>query len=142
MGVKRVPPGSCSPSWRGSTVRRATHERIRVLIAGLAATLADVFSTAAGESMSSKRQREIFEGADRFGGDWARRGPHRSRRRGGVPAARAGTVRDRRAHEPLDAPRLAVEQSEIFLLGAFAGIAGSIFGTFLPGLLGVAGVSG
>jgi len=32
--------------------------------------------------------------------------------------------------------------AEIFLLGAFAGIAGYVFGTFLPGLLGVADVSG
>ena len=31
---------------------------------------------------------------------------------------------------------------EIFLLGTLAGIAGYVFGTVLPGLLGVAGVAG
>jgi VIT1/CCC1 family predicted Fe2+/Mn2+ transporter len=31
---------------------------------------------------------------------------------------------------------------EIFVLGAFAGIAGYFFGTLLPSALGVAGVSG
>ncbi len=44
-----------------STVGGATHEPYPVLIAGLAATLAGVFSMAAGEYMSSKSQREIFD---------------------------------------------------------------------------------
>src|SRR5438034_6147039 len=44
-----------------STVGGATHEPFPVLIAGLAATLAGVFSMAAGEYMSSKSQREIFD---------------------------------------------------------------------------------
>src|SRR5919199_4807552 len=44
-----------------STVGGATHEPFPVLVAGLAATLAGVFSMAAGEYMSSKSQREIFE---------------------------------------------------------------------------------
>jgi predicted membrane protein (TIGR00267 family) len=44
-----------------STVGGATGEAYPVLIAGLAATLAGVFSMAAGEYMSSKSQREIFE---------------------------------------------------------------------------------
>jgi VIT1/CCC1 family predicted Fe2+/Mn2+ transporter len=44
-----------------STVGGATGEAYAVLIAGLAATLAGVFSMAAGEYMSSKSQREIFE---------------------------------------------------------------------------------
>ena len=44
-----------------STVGGATGESYPVLIAGLAATLAGVFSMAAGEYMSSKSQREIFE---------------------------------------------------------------------------------
>jgi vacuolar iron transporter family protein len=44
-----------------STVGGATGQTFDVLIAGLAATLAGVFSMAAGEYMSSKSQREIFE---------------------------------------------------------------------------------
>ena len=44
-----------------STVGGATGQTFAVLIAGLAATLAGVFSMAAGEYMSSKSQREIFE---------------------------------------------------------------------------------
>jgi len=44
-----------------STVGGATGDSFSVLIAGFAATLAGVFSMAAGEYMSSKSQREIFE---------------------------------------------------------------------------------
>jgi predicted membrane protein (TIGR00267 family) len=44
-----------------SAVGGATGEVYPVLVAGLAATLAGVFSMAAGEYMSSKSQREIFE---------------------------------------------------------------------------------
>jgi VIT1/CCC1 family predicted Fe2+/Mn2+ transporter len=44
-----------------STVAGASGERFAVLIAGIASGLAGVFSMAAGEFMSSKSQREIFE---------------------------------------------------------------------------------
>src|SRR5258708_10624358 len=44
-----------------STVGGATGQPSAVLVAGLAATLAGIFSMAAGEYMSSKSQREIFE---------------------------------------------------------------------------------
>src|SRR6202163_1069038 len=44
-----------------STVGGATGQPYAVLVAGLAATLAGIFSMAAGEYMSSKSQREIFE---------------------------------------------------------------------------------
>jgi VIT1/CCC1 family predicted Fe2+/Mn2+ transporter len=44
-----------------STVGGATGQTYAVLIAGLAALLAGVFSMAAGEYMSSKSQREIFD---------------------------------------------------------------------------------
>src|SRR5205823_10230934 len=44
-----------------STVGGATGEQYPVLVAGFAATLAGIFSMAAGEYMSSKSQREIFE---------------------------------------------------------------------------------
>lgn len=44
-----------------STVAGATVDRFGVLVAGIAAALAGVFSMAAGEYMSSKSQREIFE---------------------------------------------------------------------------------
>jgi VIT1/CCC1 family predicted Fe2+/Mn2+ transporter len=44
-----------------STVAGATHETSTVLIAGIAAALAEVFSMGAGEYMSSKSQREIYE---------------------------------------------------------------------------------
>jgi VIT1/CCC1 family predicted Fe2+/Mn2+ transporter len=44
-----------------STVGGATHEPFPVLVAGLAATLAGIFSMGAGEYMSSKSQREIFD---------------------------------------------------------------------------------
>src|ERR1700716_2539624 len=44
-----------------STVGGATGHTYPVLVAGFAATLAGVFSMAAGEYMSSKSQREIFE---------------------------------------------------------------------------------
>jgi predicted membrane protein (TIGR00267 family) len=42
-----------------STVSGATHDRFPVLIAGIAAGLAGIFSMAAGEYLSSKSQREI-----------------------------------------------------------------------------------
>ena len=42
-----------------STVSGATHDRYPVLIAGVAAALAGIFSMAAGEYLSSKSQREI-----------------------------------------------------------------------------------
>jgi VIT1/CCC1 family predicted Fe2+/Mn2+ transporter len=44
-----------------STVGGATGQPFPVLVAGLAATLAGIFSMAAGEYMSSKSQREIFQ---------------------------------------------------------------------------------
>jgi len=44
------------------TVATATNEQLTVLIAGLAAALAEVLSMGAGEYMSSKSQREIFLG--------------------------------------------------------------------------------
>jgi VIT1/CCC1 family predicted Fe2+/Mn2+ transporter len=44
-----------------STVAGATTERFPILVAGIASALAGVFSMAAGEYMSSKSQREIFE---------------------------------------------------------------------------------
>ena len=44
-----------------STVAGATHASYPVLIAGLASALAGVFSMSAGEYMSSKSQREIFD---------------------------------------------------------------------------------
>jgi VIT1/CCC1 family predicted Fe2+/Mn2+ transporter len=44
-----------------STVGGATGESFPVLVAGLASALAGIFSMSAGEYMSSKSQREIFE---------------------------------------------------------------------------------
>lgn len=44
-----------------STVGGATGQPFAILVAGLAAMLAGVFSMAAGEYMSSKSQREIFD---------------------------------------------------------------------------------
>jgi vacuolar iron transporter family protein len=44
-----------------ATVAGATNERLSVLVAGLAAALAGVFSMAIGEYMSSKSQDEIFQ---------------------------------------------------------------------------------
>jgi vacuolar iron transporter family protein len=44
-----------------STVGGATGDGFAVLVAGMAAALAGVFSMSAGEYMSSKSQREIFE---------------------------------------------------------------------------------
>ena len=44
------------------TVATATNEQLTVLIAGLAAALAEVLSMGAGEYMSSKSQRETFLG--------------------------------------------------------------------------------
>lgn len=43
-----------------STVGGATNDRFAILIAGIAAALAGVFSMAAGEYLSSKSQREIY----------------------------------------------------------------------------------
>jgi len=42
------------------TVATATNQRYAVLVAGIAAALAEILSMAAGEYMSSKSQREIF----------------------------------------------------------------------------------
>jgi VIT1/CCC1 family predicted Fe2+/Mn2+ transporter len=44
-----------------STVAGATHESFPVLVAGCASALAGIFSMSAGEYMSSKSQREIFD---------------------------------------------------------------------------------
>lgn len=44
-----------------STVAGATTDRFPILVAGIASGLAGIFSMAAGEYMSSKSQREIFE---------------------------------------------------------------------------------
>jgi VIT1/CCC1 family predicted Fe2+/Mn2+ transporter len=44
-----------------STVAGASSDRFPILVAGIASGLAGVFSMAAGEYMSSKSQREIFE---------------------------------------------------------------------------------
>ena len=44
-----------------STVAGATGDRFAILVAGIASALAGVFSMAAGEYLSSKSQREIFE---------------------------------------------------------------------------------
>ncbi len=44
-----------------STVASATGETYPVLVAGIAAALAEILSMAAGEYMSSKSQREIYE---------------------------------------------------------------------------------
>ena len=44
-----------------STVAGASPDRFPVLVAGIASALAGIFSMAAGEYMSSKSQREIFE---------------------------------------------------------------------------------
>jgi vacuolar iron transporter family protein len=43
------------------TVASATHQSFAVMVAGLASALAGVFSMSAGEYLSSKSQREIFE---------------------------------------------------------------------------------
>lgn len=43
-----------------STVGGATNDRFAILVAGIAAALAGVFSMSAGEYLSSKSQREIF----------------------------------------------------------------------------------
>jgi VIT1/CCC1 family predicted Fe2+/Mn2+ transporter len=44
-----------------STVAGATSDRFAILVAGIASALAGIFSMAAGEYLSSKSQREIFE---------------------------------------------------------------------------------
>src|SRR5688500_11903765 len=44
-----------------SAVSGATQDRFAILIAGIATALGGIFSMAAGEYMSSKSQREIFE---------------------------------------------------------------------------------
>src|SRR5881628_1646671 len=44
------------------TVATATNQQFTVLVAGLAAALAEILSMGAGEYMSSKSQREIFLG--------------------------------------------------------------------------------
>ena len=44
-----------------STVSGATGDRYAILVAGIASALAGIFSMGAGEYMSSKSQREIFE---------------------------------------------------------------------------------
>ena len=60
-----------------STVSGAYHDRFPILIAGIAAALAGIFSMAAGEFLSSKSQREIAlaqiaEERDRVSGGQAR----------------------------------------------------------------------
>ncbi|MEK7285441.1 MAG: VIT1/CCC1 transporter family protein [Chloroflexota bacterium] len=44
-----------------STVSGATNDRFAILVAGIASALAGVFSMGAGEYLSSKSQREIFD---------------------------------------------------------------------------------
>jgi len=203
-----------------STVGGATHEPFPVLVAGLAATLAGVFSMGAGEYMSSKSQREIFEAQIASESIEVDERPAEAEAEVAFLLQEEGLARDsarRVAHELANSKpvllKTMVEKelglvvegndhalrgalvmgasfglaalvpilpylllpvglaiyasvvctglalfamgviksrwtrrhwlssgAEIFLLGAFAGVAGYIFGTLLPGLLGVAGV--
>lgn len=204
-----------------STVGGATGEAFPVLIAGLAAALAGVFSMSAGEFISSKSQREIFQAqiasearevderpmeaeaevafllqeeglsrkaALRVARELAEHKPallrtmvekelglivegDQSPLRGAVvmgasfglgslvpllpylflPVSLAVYVSVLLTGVALFAMGVAKSHwtgrhwlpsgAEVFALGAFAGIAGYLFGTVLPGLLGVAGVS-
>jgi VIT1/CCC1 family predicted Fe2+/Mn2+ transporter len=82
-----------------SAVAGATGERYLVLIAGIASALAGVFSMAAGEYLSSKSQREIFEAqiVDEREEVHERPGEAQAEiayllERDGLPAAKAATV--------------------------------------------------
>jgi VIT1/CCC1 family predicted Fe2+/Mn2+ transporter len=205
-----------------STVGGATGESYAVLVAGLAAALAGVFSMAAGEWMSSKSQREIFDAQiaseekeveqrpseaeaevaymlaeEGLEPEAARRVAHELAGNKRVllktmVEKELGLTMDEDAHTLRGAvvmgasfgvaglvpviPYLLVAATtavyvsvvlsavllfgmgalksrwtrrswfisglEVFALGAFAGIAGYLFGTALPAALGVAGVSG
>ncbi len=203
------------------TVAAATHEAFPVLVAGLASALAGVFSMSAGEYMSSKSQREIFdaqiaaeeeeveqrpaeseaevaflleeEGLDRerafrVAGEIASSKPVLlktmvEKELGLVPGDSGSPIRGAVVMgaafgaaamvpilpflfvTPLVAEYVSVvltglalflmgviksrwtrrhwlpSGAEIVALGALAGLAGYVFGTVLPGLLGVAGIS-
>lgn len=205
-----------------STVGGATGQPFAVLVAGLAAMLAGVFSMAAGEYMSSKSQREIFEAqiatealeVDERPGEAEAEVAYMLESEGLSPESAQRVARELATSKPVllktmvekelglsveddgNALRgalvmgaafgvgglvpilpylwlpvhLAVYVSvglaalglfgmgvaksrftrrnwlrsglEIFAIGTFAGIAGYFFGTLLPALLGVAGVSG
>jgi VIT1/CCC1 family predicted Fe2+/Mn2+ transporter len=204
-----------------STVGGATHEPFPVLVAGLASALAGIFSMSAGEYMSSKSQREIFEAqiateaveVDERPGEAEAEVAYMLQEEGLEPAAAVRVARELASNKKVllktmvekelglavdeDAsplrgaavmgtsfgvaalvpilPYLFLSVStalyisvaltaftlfgmgalksrwtrrrwlwsglEIFGLGAFAGIAGYLFGTLLPAALGVAGVS-
>jgi VIT1/CCC1 family predicted Fe2+/Mn2+ transporter len=204
-----------------STVGAATGQSFAVLVAGFAATLAGIFSMAAGEYLSSKSQREIFEAQIAAEAQEVEERPHEAEAEVAFMLQQEGLAHDaalRVARELANSKRallktmvekelgLTVEEGsnalrgalvmgasfgvaglapilpylflpvpvalyvsvgfaglllfgmgaiksrwtrrswlasglEIFALGAVAGVAGYIFGTLLPAVLGVAGVS-
>jgi VIT1/CCC1 family predicted Fe2+/Mn2+ transporter len=205
-----------------STVGGATGQTYAVLVAGLAAMLAGVFSMAAGEYMSSKSQREIFDAQIASEAEEVEQRPAEAEAEvayilseEGLAPESARTVARELASQKRVLLRTMVEKElgltveedahalrgalvmgasfgvaglvpilpylflgvsiavyisvalsalllfamgalksrwtrrhwlisglEVFGLGAFAGIAGYLFGTVLPAALGVAGVSG
>ncbi len=205
-----------------STVGGATGETFPVMVAGLASALAGVFSMGAGEYMSSKSQREIFEAQIANEAEEVEERPAEAQAEVAFLLEQEGLAADvaQRVARDIASNRqvllktmvekelgLVVEQggtplrgaiimgasfglaalvpilpfvflsvmhalyvsvgltaltlfvigmvksrwtrrhwlssgTEIVLLGAFAGVAGYLFGTILPGILGVAGISG
>jgi VIT1/CCC1 family predicted Fe2+/Mn2+ transporter len=90
-----------------SAVAGATGERYLVLIAGIASALAGVFSMAAGEYLSSKSQREIFEAQIVEEREEVHERPGEAEaeiayllERDGLPAAKAATVASVMAEHP------------------------------------------
>jgi VIT1/CCC1 family predicted Fe2+/Mn2+ transporter len=90
-----------------SAVAGATGERYLVLIAGIASALAGVFSMAAGEYLSSKSQREIFEAQIVEEREEVHERPGEAEaeiafllERDGLPAAKAATIASVMAEHP------------------------------------------
>src|SRR5205823_1037760 len=107
--------------------------------------LAGVFSMAAGEYMSSKSQREIFEAQIASEAEEVDERPGEAEAEVAFMLEQEGLGRDaalRVARDLATSRNVLLNTMVEKELGAFAGIAGYFFGTLLPSALGVAGVSG
>lgn len=94
-----------------STVGGATSDRFPIVVAGIASALAGVFSMAAGEFMSSKSQREIFDAQIRGERDEVAERPGEAEAEIAYMFAEEGLPR----HKANDVARVLAEHPEVLL---------------------------
>src|SRR3989442_390312 len=111
------------------TVATATSSQYAVLVAGIAAAIAEVISMGAGEYMSSKSQREIFLAQ-------IQKERHEVEERPQESEAEVAYMLEREGLAEATAKHAAAE------LALIAAAGGWIFGSFWPHALGFAGMGG